>query len=119
MNALLRIAPLELLSLWEDLLEAEHGTNGFGGDTAEIYAYRMGTHGIYYYEMLRRPDGLQHPEVVKADLESALVLYELLCLFQDRRQVDIEVDGVRLAAELASQRFGHRVHVCVLKRARG
>jgi hypothetical protein len=31
----------ELLRLWSELVEAYHGVNGYGGYTAELYAYRF------------------------------------------------------------------------------
>jgi len=39
---MLNLSTLDLLGLWSDLCDAYHGRNGFGGDTAEIYAYRCG-----------------------------------------------------------------------------
>lgn len=41
---LLEISPLDLMALWGELVEAYHGVNGFGGDTAELYAYRFLSH---------------------------------------------------------------------------
>ena len=41
MTMLIRVPPLELATLWGELVEAYHGVNGFGGNTAEIYAYRF------------------------------------------------------------------------------
>lgn len=32
---------IELMGIWGELVECYHGVNGFGGDTAEIYAYRL------------------------------------------------------------------------------
>jgi hypothetical protein len=31
----------QILSVWSDLVDAYYGKNGYGGDTAEIYAYRL------------------------------------------------------------------------------
>lgn len=31
----------QILDVWGDLVAAYHGVNGYGSDTAEIYAYRM------------------------------------------------------------------------------
>jgi hypothetical protein len=31
----------QVLSIWSELWQAYYGKNGFGGDTAEIYAYRL------------------------------------------------------------------------------
>jgi len=40
-NPLIEVPLIELLKLWGELVEAYHGKHGFGGDTAEIYAYRL------------------------------------------------------------------------------
>ncbi len=40
-NLLLEVSQLELMKLWAELNEAWHGINGCGGDTAEIYSYRL------------------------------------------------------------------------------
>lgn len=31
----------EMLGLWGEMVECFHGVHGYGGDTAEIYAYRL------------------------------------------------------------------------------
>ena len=38
---LLTVNPLEMMHLWGELVECYHGVNGYGSDTAEIYAYRL------------------------------------------------------------------------------
>lgn len=43
-NALASISQFQLLDLWEELLSTMQGTNGFGGDTCEIYIYRLMPH---------------------------------------------------------------------------
>lgn len=40
-TSLLTINTLELMKLWGELVEAYHCKNGYNGDTAEIYAYRL------------------------------------------------------------------------------
>jgi hypothetical protein len=34
----------QALGIWEELVSAYHGKNGFGADTAEIYIYRLMPH---------------------------------------------------------------------------
>jgi hypothetical protein len=38
---LMEIPPMEFALLWGELVEAYHGVNGYGGDTAQLYAYRF------------------------------------------------------------------------------
>lgn len=42
---LLRINTLDLLMIWGDLVAAYYGRNGYGTDTAEIYAFRCADPG--------------------------------------------------------------------------
>lgn len=42
-NALMTVTPLALVSIWAELVEAYHGVNPYGSDTAEVYAYRLTT----------------------------------------------------------------------------
>lgn len=35
------VSMIQALSVWSELEQAYYGDNGFGGDTAEIYAYRL------------------------------------------------------------------------------
>jgi hypothetical protein len=113
---LLGISTIELLGLWADLIDAEYGTNGFGGDTAELYAYRFGALGPTWYRMLDTDK--DHAWVVEAERESSARLYALLALFRDRREVDVEIDGRAFGDWLKSERFGHRVHVRVIGKVR-
>lgn len=111
---LMQIAPLELLDLWAELIDAEHGTNGFGGDTCELYAYRFGALGPRWYMLDQaKPD---HAWVIEDEIESGARLHALLAWFAERRDVDIEVNGVALGDWLKTTRFDHRAHVRVVRK---
>lgn len=40
-NPLIELDMLSAMEIWGELVEAYHNLNGFGGNTAEIYAYRL------------------------------------------------------------------------------
>lgn len=40
-DALEHVSMDQVLGIWSELWQAYYGKNGFGGDTAEIYAYRL------------------------------------------------------------------------------
>lgn len=70
----------QILSLWSDLEAAYWGKNGFGGDTAEIYSYRL------MREDPRRSspsasDSLKQQAEQESALEAASSLFSLLKLF--------------------------------------
>lgn len=103
---------MALLDLWSELLDAEHGTNGFGGHVAEIYAFRFGQLGPTWY--LNRGASTAGEDVRR----SAVALHDLLALFIEKRQVTITVDGVEFGAWVRSMPFDHRAHVSVATRSR-
>ena len=106
MKALLDLPLMELLRLWSELEQCYHGKNGYGGDTAEIYAYRL----------MRNNPLSQHPraeeEARREDAKQAgMILYDLLHLFARERHCSIKVNGGGLAC--LKDGFDHRVHVQV------
>ena len=85
--------------LWSQLEQAYYGDNSYGGNTAELYAYKFG---------VDRPEN--SPEV---EMEQAGKLYSLLVLFASQRRCQIWVDGRRLGFWALKRPFVHRVHVRV------
>lgn len=107
---LLHLSPLGLLDIWDDLLTARYGDNSFGGDTAEIYAYRCvgpGTAGTIFGAAVGTAMARD------AALEAAQGLHAVLELFAARHRVTIEVDGYPFGAWVATTPFSHRAAVRV------
>lgn len=102
------------LHVWGELVEAYHGVNGYGGDTAEVYAYRL----MPYLptEVLNGYQPESAPRV-EAEAAAARALYVLLRMFQERYECAIAVDGRTLGPWFARQRFDHRAHVRVTPKA--
>jgi len=101
---LIEIDTLELMELWAELNEAYHGINGFGSDTAEIYAYRFQTK---YNALESNMNQIQKDNSKK--------LLELLRLFCSRYDCDCEVDGIKLL-NLTEFDFNWRVQVKIIKK---
>lgn len=99
----------ELLLLWGELVECRYGDNKFGGDTAELYAYRFGRHE----PRLQHVTSLDDPWMVETGLERAGALHALLDRFQAAYEVDIEVDGRPFGDWVRQTPFVHRAHVRV------
>ncbi len=107
MTALLHLSMLEALRLWSDLEQALHGTNGFGGHTAEIYAYRFGGRPIAYEVMASVKE--------ETDRHCAHALFDFLALFRSQHpECEVAVDGRSFGAWVAERPFGHRSHVTVI-----
>lgn len=111
------LPPIELLSLWSELDEALAGKNGFGGDTAELYAYRFGRENPRVSGVLR---DLAHDVAVhEHGIEAAEKLFDLLKLFESLREARCFVGathvgpGRRVGDWLAKEPFVHRAHVRV------
>ena len=82
MTPLLHLSPLGLLDIWDDLLTARYGDNSFGGDTAEIYAYRCvgpGTAGTIFGAAvgtaMARDAALEAAHEVYSDFSDFAVIY--------------------------------------------
>jgi hypothetical protein len=104
----------QALSIWSELWQAYYSKNGFGGDTAEIYAYRL----MPYHPVLDFPNAQcfnsSHIEYFN---EAKHSLVELLYLFQKDANCDIEVDNQLLGDWTNNgEIFNHRCHVRIMDR---
>jgi hypothetical protein len=100
----------QALNVWAELEDAYHGANGFGGDTAEIYAYRLMPMSPSYsitsaYEMP------EHPQMERRAWSD---LIELCAKFQQHRNCKVVIDDVPLEDCDPNGRFIHRSHVQVI-----
>ena len=108
--------------MWSELEEARHGTNSYGGDTAEIYAYRVMGHSPAVSAMKaaqqadrhHRPSGMLYESVMEDYATAKASLLSLCDYFARLYKVSITFDGV--PEHEWKKVFGHRVHVQVLKR---
>ncbi len=108
-TTLLEIGPMELMDLWAKLVEAYHGVNGYGGHTAELYAYRF---------VAWSPIKPKNNEWKKA----AGRLVELLYLFKSKfgPEIGVSIDGCTIAdweyyMQIDYIQFDHRVHVKIIR----
>ena len=105
----------ELLKLWGELVEAYHGKNGFGGDTAELYAYRFNRDNPV--RRAAADTSLAKDAAREAAMEAKTSLWELCRLFREEWQADIYVDDQTLWNWFQTAGgFDHRAHVQVLPR---
>lgn len=113
-GSLLNIRPIELLRLWGELVECYHGVNGYGSDTAEIYAYRL----MPFSPSVQLHPGFHEEQKLEIQGQAAADLVELCRLFLgEYDRYTIEIDGIELSLWEQHIRYGFdwRVHVRVIK----
>jgi hypothetical protein len=115
------ISIVQALSLWTDLELALAGKNTYGGDTAEIYMYRLSERNPILAAYLRQPTptgGITEEVALSLIDASNTSLYNLLTHFSTTRHAAITVEGRKLGAWLKKDRNTHRVHVTVRPKRR-
>lgn len=103
------LSSTQLIALWVQLEDAYQGENGFGGDTAEIYAYTLLDHSPLVEKGRETSMGREAAE--ERAQQAAEALEAVLYHFAAVRQCEIEVDGEELCEV---EPFDHRVHVRVI-----
>lgn len=98
---------LESFKIWEELVTAYHSLNGFGGDTAEIYSYRLepytpSAHSTHNEAKIR-----------EVSIQAAKSLKDILEEFQQTHECDIFVDEIKLSkwSKAIEENMRHRYHV--------
>lgn len=110
---MLDIPMTKALDLWSQLERAYHGTNSYGGDEAEIYAYQLLSRDPLA-ENGSGPMGQEARE--QAALRAAQSLHGLLSYFAETREANIRIDGRRLGQWMLKTPLEHRCHVKVKPR---
>ncbi|MBK7823226.1 MAG: hypothetical protein IPJ61_19770 [Tessaracoccus sp.] len=105
---LLRINTLDLLMIWGDLVAAYYGRNGYGTDTAEIYAFRCADPGA---AVRMRSDATQLAD--EGALAAAQGLHAVLGLFIQQYRAKVKVDGKLYGDWVAARPLTHRTEVQV------
>ena len=104
-----------MMKLWGDLVECYHGVNGYGSDTAEIYAYRLQS----YSPVVHNGGLMTELKAERAADLNAIAANALASLCEEfARQYDckVEIDGHEIGnwLSLVTDQFDHRAHVKVI-----
>jgi hypothetical protein len=108
------LSMVQALSIWSDLCAAYHGKNGYGGNVAEIYIYRLmaddpSACGDVYGG--RKSSIGQRAEAERVTRANAS-LFALLSHFEERHEgAAITVNTRTLGPWILNAGFDHRVHV--------
>ncbi len=103
------ISMIQALKVWSELWQAYFGENGFGGNTAEIYAYRLQPRNPIFESCI----GAFLEEKERLGLQAATSLHALLDKFATDANCSIEVNGKAFGSWVKEEPFAHRVHVTV------
>ncbi len=111
---MIHISILQLLRLWSELDDAYYEKNGFGGDTAEIYAYTLlPAHPSADSDA---PERMRNKSKEEDGFQAAKTLLEILNLFAKMRKCVIVVDGRRLGRWFLQEPFDYKVHIMIKKK---
>lgn len=81
----------QALSVWSELEQAYYGCNGYGGTTAEIYAYRIQSCNP---SIAFGKESVFGEQAIREQAEKAgTSLYHLIVKFRADRPCSIDVDG--------------------------
>ncbi len=100
----------QALDIWSELWQAYYGKNGFGGDTAEIYAYRLMPN---IPTLDHQGDTFKNSTKI-AYCKAQMSLYNLLDKFERDNDCRIFVDKMALRDWVETDEFNHRCHVKII-----
>ena len=99
---MINLSQNQLLELWSDFEQAYYGDHPYGGDTAEIYAYRL----------LQYDPTQSRPWRDEQRIQATNSLRAVLDLFCKKRSCRATIDGVPRTKW--KSRFDHRCHVKIV-----
>lgn len=106
---MINLSMVQALGIWSELEAAYYGKNGFGGTTAEIYAYRLQPCNPLLYSDLELSSKKVKGE---AAIQAAKTMYQLLHHFnQEHNGCSIYVNGKHFGYWVARTPFEHRWHI--------
>lgn len=112
MNCTIRQA----VGVWDELVNAYHGRNGYGGQTAEIYSYRLEEYSPSIHRCAGQIPDFLLEDAIKIATEAAQNLLELIKLFQESYDCDVFIYEETLAKwEEKLSRYS-RYHVKVMRK---
>ena len=96
------------LSVWDDLTRAYFGKNGFGGNTAEIYAYRFFPYSPRESSVLTKEETDEQNQLAK----EAFTL--IVQRFMHQWNCEVSIDGLEWFAWFLKDTFDYRCAVQVI-----
>ena len=104
----------QALSIWSELWQAYYGNNGYGGDTAEIYAYRL----MPYSPSFNMTGETFQESNDELRINAVNSLVALCNQFAKENDCVIEIDKCQLDkwVGMIGREFDHRCHVKVVRK---
>lgn len=105
----------QALDIWSELWQAYYGKNGYGGDVAEIYAYRL----MPNIPTLNYQGDTFKNSTAIAYRQAQTSLYNLLDKFAEDNDCRIFVDKMSLLDWMETDGFNHRCHIQIFHNKQG
>lgn len=114
-TALLEIPMIEVVKIYSELVEAYHGVNGFGSDTAEIYYYRLMR---YNPAAVNGCGDMQREAVLEVNGNAINALRLIVEMFCEHYRCAVEIDGRKLMdwyyEIMVNPESLHRCHIRII-----
>ena len=111
----------QAVGIWDELVDAYYGRNGYGGQTAEIYSYRLEQYspGVHKFSDDKIPS-MYLNDAKRIAIEAAQSLIDIIKLFLEKYNSDITVENMTIPIwenKIKQGKFlSHRYHVTVLRK---
>ena len=92
MNCTMRQA----IGVWDELVNAYHDSNGYGGTTAEIYSYRLEEYSPGVHSA-RSELEMYREDAIRISKEAAKTLLWIIKMFKEKYDCDITVEDMTLS----------------------
>lgn len=107
----------QAVGVWDELVSAYYNRNGYGGQTAEIYSYRLEEYrpGVHKAPVML---DMFKDDAKRIAVDAAEALLGLILIFQEDNKCEVTVEGMtvpqwRKAIKNGSGLF-HRYHVKII-----
>lgn len=108
---MINVTPIQIMALWEQLMQCMYKDNSFGTTVAEIYIYTMMPHSPIV--AMNHTSKLAKEDYAEANQN----LYKLCKIFEERNAVEVRFasgETIDLLIQTPEDPFTHRVHLEVM-----
>lgn len=110
----------QAVGIWDELLSSYYDNNGYGGQTAEIYSYRLEEYSPGVHKARDIVPDMFKSDEKRIAVDAAMALLGIIKLFLETHECKITIEGLTVAQwkKEISKGTGlfHRYHVKVIKK---
>lgn len=108
----------QAVGVWDELVDAYHDSNGYGGTVAEIYSYRFEPYSPGVHSNGSNVSSMYMEEAIRIAKDAAMDLLELIKIFKEKYDCDVLVEDLTLEGweQQLNSNSGrhHRYHVHII-----